>query len=100
MTPETIAHLSKIPNVCACKDAVNDVVHTVRVIELCGNDIAVSTAVEDHLLTMTLQFGQPLLLGATSVFLMKPACSTEFCWSRLRTACASGSSCFIWRSTT
>ena len=75
MTPETIAHLSKIPNVCACKDAVNDVVHTVRVIELCGNDIAVSTAVEDHLLTMTLQFGQPLLLGATSVFLMQsPQC--------------------------
>jgi len=75
MTPETIAHLAKIPNVCACKDAVNDVVHTVRAIELCGDQIAISTAVEDHLLTMTLQFGQPLLLGATSVFLMQsPQC--------------------------
>jgi 4-hydroxy-tetrahydrodipicolinate synthase len=75
MTPETIAHLSKIPNVCACKDAVNDVAHTVRTMELCGDQIAISTAVEDHLLTMTLQFNQPLLLGATSVFLMQsPHC--------------------------
>src|SRR5688572_17356373 len=71
MTPETIAHLAKIPNVCACKDAVNDIVHTARTMELCGDQIAISTAVEDHLLTMTLQFNQPLLLGATSVFLMQ-----------------------------
>ena len=38
---------------------MNDVGAHRAVIELCGNDIAVSTAVEDHLLTMTLQFGQP-----------------------------------------
>jgi dihydrodipicolinate synthase/N-acetylneuraminate lyase len=75
MTPETIAHLSKIPNVCAVKDAVNDVPHTVRCMELCGDQVVISTAVEDHLLTMTLQFGQQLLLGATSVFLMQsPHC--------------------------
>jgi 4-hydroxy-tetrahydrodipicolinate synthase len=75
MTPETIAHLSKIPNVCAVKDAVNDVPHTVRCMELCGDQVVISTAVEDHLLTMTLQFGQRLLLGATSVFLMQsPHC--------------------------
>jgi len=75
MTPETIAHLAKIPNVCAVKDAVNDVAHTVRCMELCGDQVVISTAVEDHLLTMTLQFGQQILLGATSVFLMQsPHC--------------------------
>jgi 4-hydroxy-tetrahydrodipicolinate synthase len=75
MTPETIAHLSRIPNVCGVKDAVNDVPHTVRTMELCGDRVVISTAVEDHLLTMTLQFGQQLLLGATSVFLMQsPHC--------------------------
>lgn len=75
MTPETIAHLARIPNVCAVKDAVNDVAHTVRCMELCGDQVVISTAVEDHLLTMALQFNQQLLLGATSVFLMQtPHC--------------------------
>lgn len=75
MTPESIAHLAKIPNVCAVKDAVNDVTHTARAMELCGEQVVISTAVEDHLLTMTLQFGQQILLGATSVFLMQsPHC--------------------------
>ena len=71
MTPETIARLAKIPNVCAVKDAVNDVVHTVRCMELCGKDIVVSLSNEQHLLTMTLQFGQQVMLGTTAVFLMQ-----------------------------
>jgi 4-hydroxy-tetrahydrodipicolinate synthase len=75
LTPETLAHLAKIPNVCAIKDAINDVAHTVRTMELCGDQVVISTAVEDHLLTMTLQFGQQILLGSTSVFLMQsPYC--------------------------
>ena len=40
---------------------------------LCGDEIAISTAVEDHLLTMTLQFGQPLLLGAVGAHRVDPA---------------------------
>ena len=71
MTPETVAHLAKIPNVCALKDAVNEIPHTVRTMELCGKDIVVSDPLEDHLLTMTLQFGQQVMLGTTSVFLMQ-----------------------------
>lgn len=71
MTPETIQELSKIPNVCAVKDAVNDVPHTVRTAELCGRDIVVSLSNEDHLLTMTLNFGQQVMLGTTSVFLLQ-----------------------------
>ena len=71
MTPETIARLAKIPNVCALKDAVNDVAHTVRCIELCGDQIVISEPLEDHLLTMTLHHKQQLMLGTTSVFLMQ-----------------------------
>lgn len=71
MTPETIQRLIKIPNVCALKDAVNDVPHTVRCMELVGDQIVVSLSNEEHLLTMTLQFGQQVMLGTTSVFLMQ-----------------------------
>jgi len=71
MTPETVQRLVKIPNVCALKDAVNDVPHTVRCKELVGDQIVVSLSNEEHLLTMTLQFGQQVMLGTTSVFLMQ-----------------------------
>jgi 4-hydroxy-tetrahydrodipicolinate synthase len=71
LTPETIARIVKIPNICAVKDAVNDVAHTVRVIDLVGKHVVVSTSIEDHLLTMTLEFGQQVLLGTTSVYLMQ-----------------------------
>jgi 4-hydroxy-tetrahydrodipicolinate synthase len=75
MTPETIARLARLPNVCAVKDAVNDVNHTVRCGELCGDRIVVSLSNEEHLLTMTLHFGQQVMLGTTSVFLMQsPHC--------------------------
>ncbi len=75
MTPETVAHLAKIPNVCALKDAINNVAHTVRCSELCGDQIVVSDPLENHLLSMTLEFGQQCMLGTTSVFLMQsPHC--------------------------
>ena len=75
MTPETVARLAKIPNICALKDAVNDVAHTVRCAELAGDQIVVSDPLEDHLLIMTLQFGQQVMLGTTSLFLMQsPEC--------------------------
>ncbi len=82
MTPETIARLAKIPNVCALKDAINDVTHTVRCMELCGDQIVVSDPLEDHLLVMTLHFNQQVMLGTTSVFLMQsPDCQPvqEYC---------------------
>ncbi len=75
MTPETVVRLAKIPNVCALKDAVNDVPHTVRCTELVGDRIIVSLSNEEHLLNMTLNFGQQVMLGTTSVFLMQsPHC--------------------------
>jgi 4-hydroxy-tetrahydrodipicolinate synthase len=88
MTPETIARLAKIPNVCAVKDAVNDVPHTVRCMELCGEDIVVSLSNEQHLLTMTLQFGQQVMLGTTAVFLLQsPYCQpVQEYWELARAA--------------
>jgi len=75
MTPETIAHLARIPNVCTVKDAINDVPHTVRCMELCGDQLVFSTGVEEHLLNVTLHFNVQLLLGSTSVFLLQtPHC--------------------------
>jgi 4-hydroxy-tetrahydrodipicolinate synthase len=71
MTPETIARLAKIPAVCTLKDAVNDVAHTVRAMELCGDQIVISDPLEDHFLLMATQFGQQIMLGTTSVFLMQ-----------------------------
>ena len=75
MSPETVARVAKIPNVCAVKNAINDVEHTVRCMELAGKDAVIASSNEQFLLTMTLQFGQQLLIGTTSVFLMQtPAC--------------------------
>jgi 4-hydroxy-tetrahydrodipicolinate synthase len=71
MTPETVDRLANIENVCALKDAINDVSHTVRCAELAGDRIVVSDPLEDHLLTMTLHFNQQVMLGTTSVFLMQ-----------------------------
>ena len=71
MTPETIERLSRIPAVCALKDAVNDVAHTVRCWELCGDRIVISDPLEEHLLVTTLHFNQQVLLGTTPVFLMQ-----------------------------
>jgi 4-hydroxy-tetrahydrodipicolinate synthase len=75
MTPETVERLSRIPAVCALKDAVNDVAHTVRCWELCGDRIVISDPLEEHLLVTTLHFDQQVLLGTTPVFLMQsPQC--------------------------
>lgn len=71
LTPENLLRISKIPNICAIKDAVNDVTHTIRVMELVKDLVVVSTSIEDHLLNMTLNFGQQILLGTTSVYLMQ-----------------------------
>jgi len=71
MSPELIARLTKLPNVCAVKDAINDATHTIRTQALVGNDAFVNDPLEEHLLTMSLHFSQRLLLGTTSVFLMQ-----------------------------
>ena len=71
LTSETLARIAKIPNICAVKDALNDVPHVLRTKELCGNNAVVSDPHEHNLLTMTLQFKQQIMLGTTSVFLLQ-----------------------------
>jgi 4-hydroxy-tetrahydrodipicolinate synthase len=71
LTPETLARIARIPNVCAIKDALNDVPHVVRTQELCGKLAVVSDPHEHNLLAMTCQFKHRLMLGTTSVFLLQ-----------------------------
>ena len=75
IAPETAARLAKIPAVCAMKDAINDVPHTLACMEAVGKEIIICEPLEDHLLMMVLNFNQQILLGATSVYLMQsPHC--------------------------
>jgi len=71
MTPETVARIAKIPNICALKDGINDIPHTVRCMELAGKDIVISDPLESHLMEMTVQHGQQVLLGTTGVYLLQ-----------------------------
>ena len=71
MTHETMARIAKIPNVCGFKNAVKDPGHTVRAMEMFGQDVVVSYPFEDRLLEMTVQHGQQVLMGSTSVYLMQ-----------------------------
>jgi 4-hydroxy-tetrahydrodipicolinate synthase len=71
LNPETIERLSHIPNVCALKDAVNDMIHTTDVVRRVGEAIVVSDPLEEHLPLAITLLGQQVLLGTTSVFLMQ-----------------------------
>jgi 4-hydroxy-tetrahydrodipicolinate synthase len=71
MTHETMARIARIPNVCAFKNAIKDPLHTIRAMEMFGDEVVVSHPFEDQLLDMTVQHGQQVLLGSTSVYLMQ-----------------------------
>jgi 4-hydroxy-tetrahydrodipicolinate synthase len=71
LTPETLARIARIPNICAIKDALNDIPHVLRTQELCGDLAVVSDPHEHNLIAMTLQFKHTLMLGTTSVYLMQ-----------------------------
>lgn len=71
MTHETMARIVKIPNVCGFKNAVKDPQHTIRAMEMFGDEIVLSYPFEEHLLHMTIEHGQQVLMGSTSVYLMQ-----------------------------
>ena len=71
MTVETMARIADIPNVCAFKNAIQDPQHTVEAIGRLGSNVVLSYPFEDHLLDMTVEHGQQVLLGSTSVYLMQ-----------------------------
>lgn len=71
MTHETMARIARIPNVCAFKNAVQDPQHTIQAMEMFGSEVVVSYPFEDRLLDMTVEHGQQVLMGSTSVYLMQ-----------------------------
>jgi 4-hydroxy-tetrahydrodipicolinate synthase len=71
MTHETMARIAKIPNVCGFKNAVKDPQHTIRAMEMFGAEVVLSYPFEEHLLEMTVEHGQQVLMGSTSVYLMQ-----------------------------
>jgi 4-hydroxy-tetrahydrodipicolinate synthase len=71
MSHETMARIARIPNVCAFKNAVKDPQHTIQAIEMFGSEIILSYPFEEQLLELTVQHGQQVLLGSTSVYLMQ-----------------------------
>jgi 4-hydroxy-tetrahydrodipicolinate synthase len=70
LTPESVARIATIPNVCLIKETFS-VSHIARVEALCGDQIVISDNHEFNLLSRTLASQQPLMLGTTSVFLMQ-----------------------------
>ena len=71
MTHETMARIAKIPNVCGFKNAIKDPQHTIQAMEMFGDEIVLSYPFEEQLLEMTVQHGQQVLMGSTSVYLMQ-----------------------------
>ena len=71
MTHETMARIAKIPNVCGFKNAIKDPQHTIRAMEMFGAEVVLSYPFEEQLLEMTIQHGQQVLMGSTSVYLMQ-----------------------------
>ena len=71
MTHETMARIATIPNVCGFKNAVKDPQHTIRAMELFGDEVVLSYPFEEQLLEMTVEHGQQVLMGSTSVYLMQ-----------------------------
>jgi len=71
MTHETMARIANIPNVCGFKNAIKDPQHTIQAMEMFGDEIVVSYPFEEQLLEMTVEHGQQVLMGSTSVYLMQ-----------------------------
>ena len=65
ISPELMARLAKIPNVCALKNAV-DMAHTIRVRQLVGDSIVVVDPSEEHFLINLTQFGQRAIYTGTN----------------------------------
>jgi 4-hydroxy-tetrahydrodipicolinate synthase len=71
LSVDAVARLAQHPNAVAFKDAVNDLPHTLAIMDRVGDQIVVSDPVEDHFAAMLNASDQQVLLGATSVYLMQ-----------------------------
>lgn len=65
ISPEVMARLADIPNVCALKNDI-DMAHTIRVRQLVGDRIVVIDPSEENLLVNMAQFGQKAIYTGTN----------------------------------
>ena len=73
LSPDLVARLADIENVCAIKNAIGDYEHTTRLFELAGDRIVVSDPAEKHYLRHILNNGQQVLFSTTASQLMQTA---------------------------
>ena len=66
ISPELMAELATIPNVCALKNQMPDE-HTLRIRQLVGDTIVVIDPDEEHLLGNILEHGQPAIYTGTNM---------------------------------
>lgn len=71
LSPELIAELSEIENVCAIKNAVGDYEHTARLFELVADRIVISDPTERNYLRHIVEHGQQALFSTTASQLMQ-----------------------------
>lgn len=66
LTPEMMAELATIPNICALKNGMS-MAHTLKVRELVGDSIVVVDPNEENFLVNMLQFGQQAIYTGTNM---------------------------------
>ena len=71
LSPELIAELVQIENVCAIKNAIGNFEHTARLFALVGDEIVVSNPSERDYLRHILEHGQQALFSTTATHLMQ-----------------------------
>ena len=71
MSPELIADLAQIENVCAIKNAIGDYEHSSRLFEMVGDLIVVSDPAECFYLRHIIEHGQQALFSTTATQLMQ-----------------------------
>lgn len=71
LSPELIARLAEIENVCAIKNAIGDYAHTCRLFELVSDQIVISDPTERHYLRNIVENRQQALFSTTASQLMQ-----------------------------
>jgi 4-hydroxy-tetrahydrodipicolinate synthase len=71
LSPELVARLAEIENVCAIKNAIGDFAHTSRLFKLVGDQIVVSDPAEKHYLRHIIENNQQALFSTTASHLMQ-----------------------------
>jgi 4-hydroxy-tetrahydrodipicolinate synthase len=71
LSPDMIARLAQIENVCAIKNAIDDIAHNDRTFELVGDTIVVSYPDEETYLENIIKHGEQTLFSCTATHLLQ-----------------------------